>query len=196
MIKMSSSSEFFRRVAPVFLVISLFVIYLFSLAPGLTWAHDGADGGDLITAAATGGVPHPSGYPTFILLARLFQFLPVGSMAYRTNLMSAVLTALTALLVYDIVVWSPNSPAIGNRLAGLIAGYAYGLSPLAWSQAVITEVYGLHLFFVALIIWLLVGRFAYSPNKSWLDIVIGLSVGLGMGNHLTSVFMLPAALLV
>jgi len=193
---MSSPSEFFRRIAPVFLLISLFVIYLFSMAPGFSWAHSGADGGDLITAAATGGVAHPTGYPTFLLLARLFQFLPVGTIAYRTNLMSAVFTALAALLVYDIVVWSPNSPAKGNHLVGLIAGYAYGLSFFVWSQAVITEVYGLHGFFVALILWLLVGRFAYSPNKLLLDAAIGLSVGLGMGNHLTTVFLLPAALLV
>lgn len=193
---MPSSSEFFRRIAPVFLVVSLFVVYLFSMAPGFTWAHDGADGGDLITATATGGVAHPSGYPTFLLLARLFQFIPFGTIAYRTNLMSAVFTALAALLVYDIVVWSPNSPAKGMRLAGLIAGYAYGLSALAWSQATITEVYGLHVFFVALILWLLVGRFAYSPNKPLLDAAIGLSVGLGMGNHLTSVFLLPVALIV
>jgi len=196
MIKTSSPSELFRRLAPVFLVISLFVLYLFSLAPDLTWAHDGADGGDLITAAATGGVAHPSGYPTFLWLARLFQFLPLGTIAYRTNLMAAVFTALTALWVYDIVVASPNSPAKDNHLAGLIAGYAYGLSPLAWSQAVITEVYGLHLFFVVLILWLLVGRFAYSPNKLLLDVAIGLSLGLAMGNHLTSAALLPVALLV
>ncbi len=196
MIKMPSSSMFFRRIAPIFLVISLFVIYLFSMAPDFTWAHDGADGGDLITAAATGGVAHPSGYPTFLLLARLFQFLPLGTIAYRTNLMSAVFTALTALLLYDILVGSPNSPAKDKPIAGLIAGYAYGLSPLAWSQAVITEVYALHLFFVALIIWLLLGRFAYSPQKWLLDAGIGLSVGLGMGNHLTTVFLVPLALLV
>ena len=199
MIKISSSPRLFHWIAPIFLVISLFVLYLFSLAPDITWAHAGSDGGDLITAAATGGVAHPTGYPTFLWLARLFQFLPVGTIAYRTNLMSAVFTALTALLVYDIVVSSPSSPAKDNRLAGLIAGYAYGLSPLAWSQAVITEVYPLHIFFVALILWLLVGRFTYSPNKSLRalhDVAIGLSMGLAMGNHLTSAALLPVALLV
>jgi hypothetical protein len=196
MIKLSSLPQLFYRIAPIFLVISLFVIYLFSIAPDITWAHDGADGGDLMTAAATGGVAHPSGYPTFLLLARLFQFLPVGTIAYRTNLMSAVFTTLTGLLVYDIVVSSPNSPVKDNRLAGLIAGYAYGLSPLAWSQAVITEVYPLHIFFVILILWLLVGRFAYSPNRLLHDAAIGLSMGLAMGNHLTSAALLPVALLV
>ena len=49
-------------------------VYLASLAPGLTWANFGADGGDLIAAAATGGVAHPTGYPFYLLLARLFQF--------------------------------------------------------------------------------------------------------------------------
>lgn len=196
MIKTSSSTQFFQQIAPIFLVISLFVIYLFSAAPDLTWAHAGSDGGDLITATATGGVAHPTGYPTFLLVARLFQFLPLGTIAYRTNLMSAVFTALTALLVYDIVVSSPNSPAKRNRLAGLIAGCAYGFSPLAWSQAVITEVYPLHIFFVALILWLLVGRFSHSPNKLLHDIAIGLSMALALGNHLTSVALLPAVLLV
>ena len=168
---------------------------MFSMAPGFTWAHDGADGGDLITAAATGGVAHPSGYPTFLILAHLFQFLPFGTIAFRTNVMSAVFTALTALVVYDIVVGSPGSPAKGMRLAGLSAGYAYGFSALAWSQATITEVYGLHGFFVALMIWLLVGRYSDSPNKALLDAAIGLCMGLGMGDHLTFAFLLPAAFL-
>ncbi len=193
---MSSPSEFFRRIAPVVLVISLFAIYLFSMAPGFTWAHDGADGGDLITATATGGVPHPSGYPTFILLARLFQFLPIGTIAYRTNLMSAVFTALTAWLIYDLVVAGPDSPAKDRPLAGLAAGLAYGLSALAWSQATITEVYALHAFFVALMLWLLLGRFSAAANKAGLDAAIGLTMGLGLGDHLTFIFLLPAALLV
>ena len=196
MLKTSPSPQIFQLIAPIFLVISLFVVYLFSLAPDLTWAHAGSDGGDLMTAAATGGVAHPTGYPTFLWLARLFQFLPVGTIAYRTNLMSAFFTALTALLVYDIVVSSPNSPAKGNRLAGFIAGFAYGFSPLAWSQAVITEVYPLHIFFVALILWLLVGRFSASRNKLFHDIVLGLSMGLALGNHLTSAALLPVVFLV
>ena len=29
------------------------IVYLATLAPGLTWANNGADGGDLITAAVT-----------------------------------------------------------------------------------------------------------------------------------------------
>ena len=71
-------------------------VYVATLAPGLTFEHNGADGGDLITAAHTLGVPHPSGYPTYTLLAWLASQLPVGTIAYRANLLSAVCASLAA----------------------------------------------------------------------------------------------------
>jgi hypothetical protein len=77
-----------------------FFVYLDTLAPSITWRHDGADGGDLIAAAYTFGIPHPTGYPLYVLLARLFTFLPWGDIAYRVNLMSAFFAAATIPLVY------------------------------------------------------------------------------------------------
>ena len=58
-----------RLLAPLIVFGSALLVYLATMAPGLTWAHDSADGGDLIAAVVSGGVPHPSGYPTFVLLA-------------------------------------------------------------------------------------------------------------------------------
>ena len=90
-----------------------FLVYLATLAPTITWRNDGMDGGDLISAAYTLGIPHPTGYPTYVLLARLFSFLPWGDVAYRVNLMSAVFASLTVLLVYAIVLHlqAPPEPA-------------------------------------------------------------------------------------
>jgi hypothetical protein len=146
------------RIALLSLAIALGVVYLLTIAPGLTWANRGADGGDLITAAATGGVPHPSGYPTYLLVARLFQYLPLGTLAFRTNLMSAFFAILAAVLVADLTRRSVAGSPRTSRIAGLLAGLGFGLSPLLWSQALITEVYTLHVFFVALILWLMVLR--------------------------------------
>src|SRR5689334_3352659 len=92
-----------RFLPPLILGVSLFIIYVRTLAPGLTWANSGSDGGDLITAAATGGIAHPTGYPLYLLLARLFQFIPLGSLAFRTNLMSAIFSVLASVLVCEIV---------------------------------------------------------------------------------------------
>ena len=95
---MSQFSSWRKVLPPLLLFFSLFLIYLRTLAPGLTWANDGSDGGDLIAAAATGGVAHPTGYPLYLILARLFQFLPLGPLAFRTNLMSVLVSALAAVL--------------------------------------------------------------------------------------------------
>ncbi len=66
-----------------------FAVYLATLAPTLSWRNEGRDGGDLVSAICTLGIPHPPGYPTYVLLGRLFALLPIGDAAYRANLMSA-----------------------------------------------------------------------------------------------------------
>jgi len=46
---------------------------------------------------------HPTGYPVYLILARGFQLIPIGALAYRTNLMSVLATVLAAVLVYALV---------------------------------------------------------------------------------------------
>jgi hypothetical protein len=166
-----------KTIPKIVLVCSLALIYFAGMARGLTWANQGADGGDLITAAATGGIAHPSGYPTYLLIARLFQFIPIGSLAFRTNIMSAFMAVCATLAVYEIV------SASQNRLASLASAYAIGLSPLFWSQAVITEVYALHVLCIAILLLL--------SAKNSHHFLFGLIFGLGMGNHITIIFTLP-----
>ncbi len=192
---MQRSKLLVRLLPPGLLGIALMAVYLASMAPGLTWANIGADGGDLIAAAATGGIAHPTGYPLYLLLARLFQFVPVGSLAFRTALLSAVATVAAALLVYGMVT-RYLSPLIPDKywLAGLAAGLAAGLSPLLWSQAVITEVYALNAFFVALLLFLLVNVTSVNTTQKRMDRLLGLAFGLAMGNHLTTILILPAIL--
>ena len=68
------------RSAAIGVALLLFVVcftaYYVTLAPTITWEHEGVDSGDLVTAAYTLGVAHPPGYPLFILLAKLFTSLP------------------------------------------------------------------------------------------------------------------------
>jgi hypothetical protein len=181
----------FNKIPPIILTALLFLIYMRTLAPDITWANDGADGGDFITAAATGGIPHPTGYPVYILLSKAFQFLPVGSLAFRTNLLSALVAVVSVVLIYGILVWLPNSPVYGCWLAGLAAGFSFGLSPVFWSQAVITEVYTLHTALAVLAIFLAL----YPSKNAWIDRLCGVALGLALGNHLTSVFFLPPIIL-
>ncbi|NJN65580.1 MAG: DUF2723 domain-containing protein [Chloroflexaceae bacterium] len=180
------------------IVLILSVAYACTLAPGLTWANHGSDGGDLVTAAAVLGVAHPTGYPTYVLLSRLFQSLPAGDLAYRTNLFSAFCAVFTALWVFVIVRGLLPGRDWTTTTAASIAALGFGFSPLTWSQAVITEVYSLNAWFTAVILLFLLWE-GWQPSPSgaspwggrWPARCMALVVGLSLGNHLT--IALPAA---
>ncbi len=200
-----------------------FLVYLVTLAPGLSFEHNGTDGGDLIAAAWNLGVPHPTGYPTYTLLAWLFTRLPVGVVAYRTNLLSAACAAGASGLLFASVrlLLSPGGHAIpagndaasgeattgpgrGARLRAFVSAHAgvllagaaaliLAFSSLLWSQAVITEVYALLTLFASLLLWLAL-RWRAGGGDGLLWLA-GLVLGLGLGNHLTLILGAPALLL-
>ncbi|MCI0475082.1 MAG: DUF2723 domain-containing protein [Anaerolineales bacterium] len=164
-----------------------FTVYLASLAPDLTWAHNGADGGDLIVAAYTLGVPHPPGYPAYTLLAHLFTWIPLGGIAYRVNLLSAV-SAASAAGVVALIARELNSRACAadRFLGALVAAFGFAFTPLVWQQAVIAEVYAPLVLCVALV--LLFSLRVGSPRGAF---ALGLVWGIALGIHLTALFLVP-----
>ena len=167
------------RLAPFVAFLVLVALYVATLTPSVA----GGDSGELTAAALTGGVPHPSGYPLFALLARLFAVLPLGhSPVWRVNLLSAVSMAVAGALACAVVQsWTRNAAA------GLMAAALFGTSPVVWSNATSAEVFGLNAMFVALEfhLWSRVER-----TLSRLDVFVLLGVsGLAMGNHHTFVFV-------
>jgi hypothetical protein len=175
----------FKNISTLLLALILGLCYGLTLAPLLSWANGGADGGDFISAAFTGGVPHPAGYPLYLFAARLFQFLPLGSLAFRTNLLSAACTLLAALILQAWLTKHLAQQKFGPFSAG-IGGLTFGLTPLVWSQAVITEVYGLHSLMVIVFLWGL-----DAPRLPGNDWTRGLLLGLAASNHLTSLLLIP-----
>jgi tetratricopeptide (TPR) repeat protein len=69
--------------------------YSLTLAPGVALV----DSGELIVAARTLGVPHPPGFPLYVLLAHIATLIPIGSIAVRVNFASAVFAALASATV-------------------------------------------------------------------------------------------------
>jgi hypothetical protein len=167
------------RLAPFLTFLVLAALYIATLRPSIA----GGDSGELTVAALTGGVPHPSGYPLFALLARLFAGLPLGhSPAWRVNLLAAVSTAAAGGLACAVVQsWTRNTAA------GLLAAALFGTNPLAWSHATSAEVFGLNAMFVALAfyLWLRVERSLARRDV----FALLLASGLAMCNHHTFVFV-------
>ncbi len=188
--------------------LALFV-YVGTLAPTITWRNDGVDSGDLATAVAVGGVPHPPGYPTYLILGEVFKLLPFGDVAYRLNLLSAACAALAAAVVALVIHHTlSTAESIGaaalhqagisedaNRahlriwLCAASASLMLAFSSTFWSQAVIAEVYALNALLVAILLY---GAFQVRPaNERRLVPVLAGLLGLSLGNHPSILLLLP-----
>ncbi|HJX63204.1 MAG TPA: DUF2723 domain-containing protein [Polyangia bacterium] len=167
------------RLAPFLAFVFLVVLYIATLTPSVA----GGDSGELAAAGLTGGVPHPSGYPLFALLARLFGALPLGHSAiWRVNLLSAVsMAAAGGLLCAVVQSWTRNAAA------GLMAAALFGTSPVVWSNATSAEVFGLNAAFVALALYLW-SRVEHTLSRRDVFALL-LASGLAMCNHHAFVFV-------
>ena len=171
-------------VAPLVVALLAFALYLRTLLPGIAFG----DWGEMQTVPHVLGVAHPTGYPTYILIAWLAELVPIGSVAFRANALSAVFVA-AALGVLT---------AVGQRLGvrpvvAAVSALAVGAIATVWAAATVAEVNPLHLLFAALLIHRAV---VWEARRSPVDLVIGgLLLGLALGNHLLTLFVAPFLLL-
>ncbi len=151
---------------------------LASLPPSPHWL----DCGELVAASAGLGIPHPPGHPTVVLAGAAAALLPVGSVAFRVALTSALAlaaaAALLTLLGQRLLASALGLPA---RVAGPIAAVAAVAA--AWSgpallQGVRAEVYAANALLCIAALLALAG----PPTPRRLG-AAGLCVGLGLANH-------------
>jgi tetratricopeptide (TPR) repeat protein len=171
-----SSDERERKELRLFLAAALpaFLVYLDTLAPSVS----PEDSGELITAAYTLGIAHPPGYPLWCLLGKAFSFIPLGSVAWRVNLLSAALGALSAGVLALIAFRFTRSFS-----SSLAAALAFAFSRDFWSQAVIAEVYTLNVLLFLLLIFFVL-RHEDTCRRRWLYLA-AFTLGLGLTNHST-----------
>jgi len=163
--------------------IALFA-YVATVAPGLL----PADAGEFQLTAALLGVPHPPGYPLYTMLGHLFiRLLPIGTPAYRLNLMSALLAAGTLVLLARAArLWARGlgASSLAALTGGLAAALTLGTATTFWAQATISNVRTLAVFFAALALYGL-ARFAAAANSRDADralVLFAIALGLG-GSH-------------
>src|SRR5215212_8775196 len=150
-------------------------LYLGTLAPGLGGTVDSAE---FQQAAYSLAIVHPTGYPLYLLLARLWiTLLPLGEVAWRVNLLSAVCAVAAALVVYATVLRLTRRPG-----AGLLAGALLATHALVWEQAVVAEVNSLNLLLVAAVVYALLRWY----DGAWPLEAAALLGGLALANHRTS----------
>ncbi len=172
------SGDYRNRLAFVGSILIPFLGYLLTLSPTV----QSLDSAELTTGSYLLGIVHATGYPLFLLLGKLFTYLPVGDIAYRVNLMSAVFAALTCGAVYGVSLKLTRSWWL-SLLGALFWGFSFYL----WQSAVVAEVYTLQTFLTATLFWLLL-KWDQAPSDRLLYLFAGL-YGLSLGNHMSGLLL-------
>ena len=169
-----------RVLAAVVLAVTAFLLYFQTLLPG----QELGDTASFQTISGERALVPRQAYPLYYALnGALVHLLPVEP-ARAVNLGSAIAAALAVGLVV-----LAGAELGGTIVAGLVAGLLLAGSYTFWSQAVIAEVYALHLLMasaclVALLAW------HRRPTLPRLALLFSL-YALGFGNHLQMILLLP-----
>ncbi len=171
----------------------LFTLYALSSPRTVALEDDGL----FILSSYFLGIEHPPGYPLFTLIGHLFTYLPIGSVAYRVHLASALFGALTGAAA-----WLCARALRLGPLPAYVAAFGLGVSPVFWSQSIIAEVYTLNTFFFLVLVYL--GLQACPPSEQapagpgarrilpWMAFVFGLS----LSNHWPLMLLVAPAFVV
>ena len=185
------------RSLPVLIGLFCLTVYLSLAGPTFYWL----DSSELSAAAWELGLPHPPGHPLPSLLGRLLCLLPLGTLAFRVTLASALagataagLVVLLSLQVMRRLGAAAARPKWLGPAAATLAGLTVGLSYALAFQAVRAEVYALNLCLLLAGACLLL-RWDETGDRRPL-LLAGLVGGLALCNHhFLVVLALPGMLL-
>ncbi len=159
-------------------------LYLFDISPYV----GRADTFEFQVVAPTLGIAHPSGYPLYTLIGKLFSLIPIGTVAWRVNLSSAIFAALASGVFFMGLTEFFDSEATDSglsQLGVLVVSWTLAFSPTLWSRAIEAEVYSLNACLVALALWIAVTWWRGRWTAARALPAFGLLIGLALASHVT-----------
>ncbi|WP_243371829.1 DUF2723 domain-containing protein [Geotalea sp. SG265] len=181
-------------------VIIPLLIYLFTLAPSVTFF----DSGEFLTAIFSLGIAHSPGYPLFVNYAKPFTYLPFGSIAFRVNFATAVSAAAACYGVYLIVCHflaeeslntGERQSSVYKKIIALCAAATFAFSARLWLQSNHDKPYPLISFLSAMVFYLLLlwrDRYRQGEEHPAYVYLGAFLCGLAFGAHQTIILLLPS----
>ncbi|MBI3070931.1 MAG: DUF2723 domain-containing protein [Deltaproteobacteria bacterium] len=146
-----------------------FVAYVVTICPSVY----GLDSSEFTSAAWLLGISHPPGHPLHALLGKLASFVPLGDIALRLALLSALLGALSSLALFATL------SRFIRPVPSLALALAFAASHAVWFQSIRAEVYTLH----AALITAALAAITRFPSSEKSRLAAAFLIGLALANH-------------
>ncbi len=149
------------------------------------------DSGELAMAAKNLGIAHPTGYPLYSILGRIFSILPIHDLIFRLNFLSLLFMAFAGGFMYLLIsefIINDHRKAFHEAIASAAALFVC-FSPVWWAQGTTNEVYSLNMLLISISIWCL-ARYINEGSVHQL-ILAAYMLGLSLTNHLSAVYFIP-----
>lgn len=160
----------------------------------LVWTTQGGiaywDTGEMQVVPWIFGIPHPTGFPAFVLFAGSFaHLLPFGAVSWRIAFFCTLLTFGSVAMLYFTIRKYGNSRLIAAACAWIAA-----FNPITWLYGTRAEVHTMEAFFstVAICCFLLGYREGRADFFRWGS----LAFGLALATHPLALFLVPALLII
>jgi len=138
------------------------------MAPTISWW----DSSEFVTAAWCWGIPHPPGNPLYITIARLFTmfFSQPDSIARSVNFLSVLSTSLSSIFIFLFFENLLGIKSIYKKFLLFTSVVCSFLAFSIWDSAVETEIYGLSLLIISIILYL--SNLIFDGKKNYLYLII------------------------
>jgi len=140
------------------------------------------DGGEMVAGAYGLGAVHPSGYPVYLLLGKLFTFIPIGSIPYKVVLVSSFFGSLSAVLL-GYIVFDLFKCKITSSFASLTLSFGFSF----FFNSVVAKFYTANCFLILLIMFLTLK--VLKEYDSRIQHTISFLIGITLALHHTGLFV-------
>jgi hypothetical protein len=156
-------------------------LYVLTCAPAILWQDSSLFAYRIWHNDIRGDMGLALAHPLYVMIGVVVKQIPVGDLAYKLNLASAVFAALAVANLFLLVrLW------IGRTLPALVSAITLAVSWTFWQQAVGAEAYSLYAaqMFAELIMLL---QYVRTKRVRYLYL-LGFLNGLAVANHMWAVF--------
>jgi hypothetical protein len=156
------------------------VLYILTASRTLPWG----DGAEFYVAVRNLGIPHPSGYPLFLLLGRILHVL--SGTPFLLNLLPGLFTLCACIFLYRIILHFTKAPFVSLALSLFFA-----VGRTAWYQSIAAEVYTLNLCLFCALLYCVI----QALRDERYAVPAYFIAGLALTNHLTAIlYIIPCGL--